>query len=441
MALAAEPTLHVDLGGGVGIDLVLIPAGTFVEGSPPREKGREDGEDEHEVRITEPYYLGKVPVTVGAFGRFVNATSYKTEAERGTSGGSGWDGKTLVQRPGFNWRKPGFTQADDHPVTLVTYDDALAFAAWLSRMHGRAFTLPTEAQWERAYRAGTRGAYYEGANERDALALGWFKANAGGGTHPVGQKKANAFGLHDMAGNVFEWCLDWYAPYTSAGATDPLVTQAEGSDKPRRVLRGGSWLKDASHGRAASRYRNTPGSRNADNGFRVAAAPEPLPPGAAPPAPPATAAAAPPYAPPHEAVNCGQAAIGLGCFGTVIAFVVMLLVLLVRAATRAPVAFRMCPDGFKILAPGKLGGGTLHYRYREASGAAHEGQVVIEPSIGGQFVYTGVAPVKVEVVRLVRPVQASAPVRYGSRSGPVVYRQPVQHHHDDGGFRGFPPAY
>jgi len=447
-AIAAEPTLRVDLGGGVSLDLVLVPAGSFTQGSPAGERDHQADEMERRITISEPYYIGKYPVTVGQFTRFTGATRYRTEAERGASGGSGWDGKALVQRKEFNWQNPGFPQAADHPVTIVTYDDARAFADWASRVAGRAVSLPTEAQWENAYRAGSKGAFY--AVDSQAPALGWFKDNALGGTHPVGKKQPNALGLFDMAGNVYEWCADWYAPYPDGAARDPLQTRADTSDKARRVLRGGSWLKDTKHGRAAARYRNTPGSRNADNGFRVVASTRVSPQPAAPP--PGT----PPTSKTRRAPNTGSAgcdgiAVGaFGCAGTALLSVVAMVLLFVRKAgggSRSPIRFRTGPDGFWIDAPKLLAGSTLHYRHRASTGS-HEGHVVLEPSDVGQYVYTGAPPLVVDVVRVI-PAQR-APARGGRSSGGsgrVVHQQHHhhddhhQHHHHDDSFRGYPSAY
>ncbi len=465
-ALAQTPsTLDVDLGGGTKLALVLVPGGTFTEGSATGEAGRNEDERAHRVTLGNDVYLGKFPVTRGQFARFVTATGYRTEAEKGTSGGSGWDGTALVQRRDFTWKSPGFAQTDDHPVTIVTYDDALAFTGWLTRTTGRAFTLPSEAQWEHAYRGATTGAYYAGATDTDALALGWFKANAGNGTRPVGQKKPNALGLHDMSGNVYQWCLDWYAPYGGDLAVDPVVTTPDASDKPRRVLRGGSWLKDAKSGRAAARYRNAPGSRNADNGFRVAAATSVT--AAAQPALPATppSGALPAKRSPDQpttpsgsdssAVGCF---LGAGCLGTLflVAWVLVMIFRGRRKSAPAPAAaapsaltHRLARDGFWIDAPGHLVGSLVGYRFRDQNAQIHEGQVRLDGAPGGQYVYTGQPPLAVLALQMLEAARGSSTQSRSSWSSQQQQQQQqrygatssTQTTDDVAPFRGYPSAY
>ncbi|HVH46954.1 MAG TPA: SUMF1/EgtB/PvdO family nonheme iron enzyme, partial [Labilithrix sp.] len=268
-ARASEEDLSLDLGAS-SLELRRIPKGTFGEGSPATEPGRESDESARNVTISRPFWFGKVPVTRAQFSRFVTETRFVTDAEKGQSGGFGWDGKALVQKKEFTWRNPGFPQKDEDPVVLVTFGDANAFVAWASRKSGRRVRLPTEAEWEYAARAGTTTPWAGANKEDEALAFGWFKTNSPNGTHPVGTKRPNAFGLFDMSGNVFEWCRDVYAPYPAGDATDPENTAPPAGEPERRVLRGGSWLRDPKRGRSAARYRNAPGSRNADNGFRVA---------------------------------------------------------------------------------------------------------------------------------------------------------------------------
>ncbi|MEI6233720.1 MAG: formylglycine-generating enzyme family protein [Planctomycetota bacterium] len=266
-ALENENTTTLELGSGVKLEYVVIFGGTFKQGSPATEVGRNADELLHDVTLKSGFAMSKYPITIGQFKQFVAETKYRTEAESGPSGGFGFDGKALVQKKEYTWRNPGFKQTDTHPVVLVTWHDAVKFCTWLSTKSGKSIKLPNESQWEFACRAKTETRFYNGDTDEAALVIAWFKKNAEGGTHPVGEKMPNAFGLFDMCGGVYQWCRDLYNPYREKSDTTPVAEAVEG--KPRYVLRGGSFLKDAKHCRSASRYRNDEHSRNADNGFRI----------------------------------------------------------------------------------------------------------------------------------------------------------------------------
>jgi formylglycine-generating enzyme required for sulfatase activity len=226
---------------GIGIELIRVPAGTFVMGSPAEEAKRHKAEGpQTKVALTQDFWLGKTPVTQG-------------------------------QYEGVMGENPSHFKAvgKDAPVERVSWLDAMEFCRVLTereRTAGRlpegfVYTLPTEAQWEYACRAGTTGAY---PGNPDKMA--WHEGNSGGTTHPVAAKEPNAWGFHDMAGNVLEWCADWYGDYPGGAVNDPHGPKFGHF----RIARGGSWRVDVSVGRSAARAGGSAGRRDYTMGFRVA---------------------------------------------------------------------------------------------------------------------------------------------------------------------------
>ena len=218
----------------LGMEFMWIPAGRLLMGSPEDEDGRDFDELQHEVRISEGFWMGKYEVTQGEWESVMgsNPSFYKDCGPR-------------------------------CPVEKVSWFDTEEFT---QRLNGREsgkgyrYRLPTEAEWEYAARAGTTGARY---GELGAIA--WYDENSGDRTQPVGQKGANAWGLHDMLGNVYEWTADWYGGYPSGLVTDPHGPSS-GSD---RVFRGGSWSGSARGVRSAYRNGHLPGDRSDIVGFRL----------------------------------------------------------------------------------------------------------------------------------------------------------------------------
>jgi formylglycine-generating enzyme required for sulfatase activity len=168
-----------------------------------------------------------------------------------------------------NW-KPSTFDGDNHPVETVSWEDALEFCKKLAEATGRPIRLPTEAEWEYACRAGETEDGGDG--EQDLKKSGWFAANSGGETHPVGHKAANRWNLHDMHGNVWEWCEDLYSPAAPATLRDPVRSQQ--GPPEWRVLRGGSWSSEPARCAAGFRLGAAPGTRNSRYGFRVCFSPD-----------------------------------------------------------------------------------------------------------------------------------------------------------------------
>jgi formylglycine-generating enzyme required for sulfatase activity len=243
----------------IGIKLVLIPKGTFMMGSPGSEIGPENKQTQHEVTISKDYYLGVTEVTQGQY-----------EKVMGTNP-SFFQGDKVAERNPDTDRVIKEVDSSNHPVEQVSWGDAIDFCKKLSdlpgeKAAGRVYRLPTEAQWEYACRAGSKSAYSFGESSKSLGDYAWFAGKSNGQTHPVGEKKATAWGLYDMQGNVFEWCSDWYDEYPKGAVSDPTGPK-EGS---LRVFRGGCWDGVAELCKSADRAWGLPSSRIYGIGFRVA---------------------------------------------------------------------------------------------------------------------------------------------------------------------------
>jgi formylglycine-generating enzyme required for sulfatase activity len=261
-----------------GMKLVSIPAGEFLIGSEPEELARlypricteryTWTQPQRRVKISQAFELGQYPVTVREFREFVADTGC-TEAE--VSGeGYQWTGTEWKLNLDIDWRKPGFVQTDEHPIVQITWNNAVAYCEWLSKKEGREYRLPTEAEWEYACRAGSTGRWCFGDDASMLEHYAWYSANSGQTTHPVGQKKPNAWGLYDMHGNVGEWCKDWWdwdyaEPFGDTAEVDPTGPQQGAC----RVCRGGGWVSGPSGCRASYRGRLEPRLCDVYLGFRV----------------------------------------------------------------------------------------------------------------------------------------------------------------------------
>ncbi len=269
-------------------EMVVIPGGRFEMGSSPGEE-KAEGVSEEFRNNSQPrrmvgvgaFAAGRFEVTRGQYRAFVQATG---RAERGCWI---WNGKEFVEDSHKGWRDPGYPQEDGHPVACVSWNDATAYTAWLSRRTGKTYRLLTEAEWEYAARAGTVARRYWGDDGNQACAYANIldrtaqRIVPGGAnlvvakcddahayTAPVGRYQANAFGLHDMMGNVWEWVQDcWNDNYAGAPTDGRAWNQG---DCGQRVMRGGAWVNYPKSVRAAYRFRLTAADRDYVGGFRVA---------------------------------------------------------------------------------------------------------------------------------------------------------------------------
>lgn len=296
-ALGVPRQLTIELPGGEKMRLVLIPAGEFVMGgrTPPGELEEQYGDDanlladehpRHRVRITKPFYMGVTEVTADQMAAYRRAQRLKSEGKVGPQQDNPFD----------------FEITDDRPATLVTWTDAHDFCQWVEESTGDKARLPTEAEWEYACRAGTATAYYFGDDPAKLDDYAWYEGNSDYRRHPVGEKKPNPWGLHDMSGNVWEWCHDWYWEdyYAASRVKDPqgpsasyyivegdisedelkegkigeIMKEKLGSppfddQTTGRVVRGGAYDKLPGYCRSAARNAFSEGREEPNIGFRL----------------------------------------------------------------------------------------------------------------------------------------------------------------------------
>lgn len=278
--------------------MVVLPGGIFNQGSPHNEAGYQDREGPVREVHLQPFALTRFEVTVAEFRSFVEETGYLTDAERDIPAfDQPAQGCFSHQRPGEpsadwvagrSWRDPGFAQADTHPVVCVSWNDASAYVAWLREQTGLNYRLPTESEFEYAQRAGTRtphtwpvdGQLCVRANHGDeslrSVIPDWESettscSDGHAFSAPVGSYEINAFGLHDMVGNVSEWTGDcWHETYQDAPSDGRSWESSPTTECRGRVLRGGDFMSSTSQLRSANRTWIPESFRTYHVGFRVA---------------------------------------------------------------------------------------------------------------------------------------------------------------------------
>jgi len=288
-----------------GLDFIWVPSGVFwmgqsegerekliaSYGQPLYDRSLKDELPRHKVKISRGFWISRSEVTVGAYRRFVKATEYKTEAEK-SGGAHVFDGGLWGRKADASWRNPYFSQTDEQPVVCVSWNDAVNFARWLNlKAPGLYYRLPTEAEWEYVARAGQENRRYVWGDNEAPLVDGVKQANVADETvkkvfpsweimsnyndgyvytAPGGLFGSNGYGLKDLAGNVWEWCVDRYGNYPSGEVVDPTgATSGE-----LRVVRGGSWESKKLTLRVAFRRALKQNYRDFSVGFRVVVQPE-----------------------------------------------------------------------------------------------------------------------------------------------------------------------
>ena len=279
-----------------GMNFVYIEPGDFLMGSPETEKNRWPDEVQHKVKVSKGFYIQGSPVTVSQWRNFIKSENYKTEAE--LNGGAycyvkhnSWQLQWIL--PKFQWKlidhcvwdNPGFPQQEDHPVTCISWNDIQAFIKWLNDSGDNEYRLPTEAEWEYACRAESESAFSFGKNlsvfrgnvERSILSFykrfGILKfLHKNQKTNSVKRYCSNCWHLHDMHGNVWEWCQDKSEGMHKVPETfqDNIVDPVSSIGK-EHILRGGSWAYYSRFSRSACRRSQLPDYRASGIGFRLVA--------------------------------------------------------------------------------------------------------------------------------------------------------------------------
>jgi formylglycine-generating enzyme required for sulfatase activity len=301
-SIAIEPRkdlkMQAEVTNSIGLKLIRISSGTFMMGSPESEDGRSSDEHQHQITLTTDFYMGVTQVTQSQFERLMGNVSgvWHIAVNNEVSPPLKWEqiqqyiqsgqltAQTMVTRSGLGqWVPagqipelsgcldlPSQNGGSDRPAAVSWYE-AVEFCGRLSELPeekkaSRVYRLPTEAEWEYACRAGSKTAFNFGRNSKSLDKFAWFDLSLEE-PNPVGQLLPNAWGLHDMHGNVWEWCSDWYGPYPNNAEVDPIGPE-NGSE---RVIRGGSFQSIAKACRSACRAKDVPSMRDySDYGFRVA---------------------------------------------------------------------------------------------------------------------------------------------------------------------------